>query len=68
MGPPLLVAAVFLEPVQNAGGCLTPPPGYWQEVRSICDRHENRDLKRANEILKDASIFFATKFDGRPKR
>jgi transposase len=29
---------------------------------------ENRELKRANEILKDASIFFATELDGRPKR
>jgi transposase len=28
---------------------------------------ENRELKRANEILKDASIFFATELDGRPK-
>ncbi len=33
------VAAVFLEPVQNAGGCFTPPPGYWQRVREICDRY-----------------------------
>ena len=33
------VAAVFLEPVQNAGGCFTPPPGYWQNVRAICDRY-----------------------------
>jgi transposase len=29
---------------------------------------ENRDLRRANEILKDASIFFATELDGRPKK
>jgi adenosylmethionine-8-amino-7-oxononanoate aminotransferase len=36
---PDTVAAVFLEPVQNAGGCFTPPPGYWQEVRKICDRY-----------------------------
>ena len=36
---PETIAAVFLEPVQNAGGCFTPPPGYWQEVRSICDRY-----------------------------
>ena len=28
---------------------------------------ENRELRRANEILKDASIFFATELDGRPK-
>ena len=33
------VAAVILEPVQNAGGCLVPPPEYWKRVREICDRH-----------------------------
>ena len=36
---PDLVAAVILEPVQNAGGCLVPPPDYWRKVREICDRH-----------------------------
>ncbi len=38
-GPPEAVAAVILEPVQNAGGCLVPPPDYWRRVREICDRH-----------------------------
>jgi len=36
---PETVAAVFLEPVQNAGGCLPPPPGYFARVREICDRY-----------------------------
>jgi adenosylmethionine-8-amino-7-oxononanoate aminotransferase len=36
---PETVAAVYLEPVQNAGGCMPPPPGYFQRVREICDRH-----------------------------
>jgi adenosylmethionine-8-amino-7-oxononanoate aminotransferase len=34
------VAAVFLEPVQNSGGCFPPPPGYFQRVREICDEHD----------------------------
>ena len=33
------VAAVFLEPVQNSGGCFPPPPGYFQRVREICDKY-----------------------------
>jgi adenosylmethionine-8-amino-7-oxononanoate aminotransferase len=37
---PDTVAAVFLEPVQNSGGCFPPPPGYFQRVREICDRYD----------------------------
>ncbi len=36
---PETISAVILEPLQNAGGCLEPQPGYWQRVREICDRH-----------------------------
>ena len=36
---PQTVAAVFLEPVQNAGGCFVPPPGYFARVREICDQY-----------------------------
>ena len=33
------IAAIFVEPVQNAGGCFTPPEGYLDEVRRICDEY-----------------------------
>ncbi|WP_396926451.1 aspartate aminotransferase family protein [Mycolicibacterium sp.] len=37
---PETVCAVFLEPVQNAGGCFPPPPGYFERVREICDEYD----------------------------
>ncbi len=30
---------MILEPVQNAGGCLVPPDGYFERVREICNHH-----------------------------
>lgn len=36
---PETVAAVFAEPVQNGRGAVVPPPGYWQELRRICDQY-----------------------------
>jgi adenosylmethionine-8-amino-7-oxononanoate aminotransferase len=36
---PESVAAVYLEPLQNSGGCFPPPPGYFARVREICDTY-----------------------------
>jgi len=38
MGPET-VCLVHMEPVQNSGGCFTPPVGYWQGVRELCTRY-----------------------------
>ena len=36
---PETVAMVIMEPVQNTGGTLVPPEGYWKKVRGICDKY-----------------------------
>jgi adenosylmethionine-8-amino-7-oxononanoate aminotransferase len=37
---PETVAMVVMEPVQNTGGALVPPPGYWKRIREICDKYQ----------------------------
>ncbi|CAN5543523.1 aspartate aminotransferase family protein [soil metagenome] len=46
---PDTVAAVILEPLQNAGGCIPPQEGYFQRVREICD--ENDVLLISDEVI-----------------
>jgi adenosylmethionine-8-amino-7-oxononanoate aminotransferase len=36
---PETVAMIIAEPVQNAGGCLVPPAGYWAGLRELADRY-----------------------------
>ena len=48
MGPET-VCLVHMEPVQNAGGAFTPPAGYWQGVRELCDRYDI--LLSADEVI-----------------
>ncbi|NEA41188.1 aspartate aminotransferase family protein [Streptomyces sp. SID11385] len=62
---PDTVAAVFLEPVQNAGGCFPPPPGYFQRVREICDQYDV--LLVSDEVIcafgRLGTMFACDKFD-----
>jgi adenosylmethionine-8-amino-7-oxononanoate aminotransferase len=65
---PDTVACVFLEPVQNSGGCFPPPPGYLQRVREICDRHDV--LLVSDEVIcafgRLGTMFAADKFGFQP--
>src|SRR5207253_3006708 len=65
---PDTVAAVILEPVQNAGGCFTPPDGYFQRVREICDAHDV--LLISDEVIcswgRLGEWFGAQRYDYRP--
>ena len=65
MEGPDTVACVFLEPVQNSGGCFPPPPSYFQRVREICDRHDV--LLVSDEVIcafgRLGTMFGCEKFD-----
>src|SRR3954471_13430082 len=65
---PETVAAVFLEPVQNAGGCFPPPPGYFQRVREICDQYDV--LLVSDEVIcaygRLGHMFGAERYDYQP--
>jgi adenosylmethionine-8-amino-7-oxononanoate aminotransferase len=65
---PETVAAVFLEPVQNSGGCFPPPPGYFQRVREICDQHDV--LLVSDEVIcafgRLGHMFAAERYDFQP--
>jgi len=62
------VAAVFVEPVQNSGGCFPPPPGYFARLRQICDRHDV--LLVSDEVIcafgRLGTTFACEKFDYLP--
>ncbi|MEY3625408.1 MAG: hypothetical protein RL696_789 [Actinomycetota bacterium] len=40
MEGPDTVAAIFLEPIQNSGGCFTAHPVYYKRLREICDKYD----------------------------
>jgi adenosylmethionine-8-amino-7-oxononanoate aminotransferase len=65
---PETVAMVIFEPVQNAGGSFTPPAGYFQGVRAICDRYGI--LLCADEVItgfgRTGEWFGSGKYDIRP--
>jgi adenosylmethionine-8-amino-7-oxononanoate aminotransferase len=65
---PKTVALVVMEPVQNAGGAFTPPAGYFQGVREICDRYGI--LLCADEVITGfgrlGEWFGSAKYDIRP--
>jgi adenosylmethionine-8-amino-7-oxononanoate aminotransferase len=46
---PETIGVIIAEPVQNAGGCLTPPPGYWQGLRALADKYGI--LLHADEVI-----------------
>jgi adenosylmethionine-8-amino-7-oxononanoate aminotransferase len=67
MGPET-VCLIHMEPVQNSGGAFTPPMGYWQGVRELCDRYDI--LLSADEVItgfgRIGAWFASERYDIRP--
>ena len=65
---PETVGAVIMEPVQNAGGCFTPPEGYFQRIREICDEYDV--LMISDEVIcswgRLGEFFGAQRYDYQP--
>ena len=65
---PETIGVIIAEPVQNAGGCLVPPPGYWQGLRELADRYGI--LLHADEVITGfgrlGEYFGVTRFDATP--
>src|SRR3954454_22878441 len=66
---PDTVAMVIMEPVQNSGGSFTPPAGYFQGVRELCDHHGI--LLCADEVItgfgRIGHWFASERYDIRPE-
>jgi adenosylmethionine-8-amino-7-oxononanoate aminotransferase len=67
MGPET-VCLVHMEPVQNAGGAIVAPAGYWRGVRELCDRYDI--LLSADEVItgfgRVGHWFASERYDIRP--
>src|SRR5918912_179515 len=61
-------AMTIAEPVQNAGGCLVPPDGYWAGLRELADRYGVALV--ADEVItgfgRIGEWFAASRFDVEP--
>ncbi|WP_030935526.1 aminotransferase class III-fold pyridoxal phosphate-dependent enzyme [Streptomyces sp. NRRL S-646] len=65
---PETIAMLIAEPVQNRGGCITPPEGYWPGLRRLADRYGF--LLVADEVItafgRLGEWFGGDRYDARP--
>jgi adenosylmethionine-8-amino-7-oxononanoate aminotransferase len=65
---PETIAMLIAEPVQNRGGCITPPAGYWPGLRALADRYGF--LLVADEVITGfgrlGEWFGGDRYDARP--